>query len=123
MSEVTSIKADPEAAITSLVNRFAQFYLGRTPRVQVRIVTDMVVVRLMDALTDAEGRLVQADPTPAGRDAVETLFRRSVRQAQPGLLSAIESVLSVPARSVHADLDATAGEGVIVVTLSKESES
>ncbi len=54
MSEPTAIKADPEAAITALVTRFTQFYLGRSPRLQVNILADTVVVRLFDALTDGD---------------------------------------------------------------------
>lgn len=71
-------------------------------------------------LTDAESRLVSADPTPAGRDAVERLYRLMVRSAQAGVVGAIESLTGVGVRAVHCDLDALAGESLLAFSLERD---
>jgi uncharacterized protein YbcI len=110
-----------ETAVQPLVARFEQYYLGRTSgEVRVQLIGDLLLVRSRGALTDAESRLMLSDPTPTGRDAIELLYRRMIRQSQAGLVSAVESLTGVEVRTVHCDLDAVSGESLLAFSLERD---
>src|SRR5262245_54691335 len=96
---------DLETALRPVVTRLQRFYLGRTPRTTTLHRTDaLIVIRMTGALTDAENRLVQADPSSASRDSIELLFRRMVRQAQDALVGAVESAIGQSVSGFFCDI-------------------
>jgi uncharacterized protein YbcI len=107
---------DLDATLRPIVQRFEKFYLGRTSReTHISRLGDLIVIRSKGMLTDAESRLLHADPTPAGRDMVEQMFRKMVRQAQESFTGVVETALSVTVRSVFCDLDPNSGESIIAL--------
>jgi len=107
----------PTAAVAPLVERYLQYYLGRSPRdTRVVVGESYLLVAASGVLNDAETRLLNADPTPAGRESVELLFRRMFRQSAEVLTGTIETNLGVAVRAVMGDLDTSADEAAIVVT-------
>lgn len=117
---MTANDADPSgpaAAVSPLIERYLQFYIGRSPRdTRVSIGDSYLLVRSAGVLTDAEARLLHADPTPVSRELIERLFRRMFRQSAEVLTGTIESALGVSVRGVMCDLDAAAGESAVIVT-------
>jgi uncharacterized protein YbcI len=114
----TASDADLSAALRPVFQRFERFYLGRSSReVEIGRCGNLIVFHCQGSLTDAESRLLQADPTPDGREMVAQLFRKMVRQAQESFTGAVESTLSVTVRSLFCDLDPEAGESVIVLAI------
>jgi len=113
---------DLETALRPVVSRFQRYYLGRTPRTTTFCrAAALIVIRMSGALTDAENRLVQADPSPTSRELIELLFRRTVRQAQDALVGAVESAISQSVTGLFCDLDASSSEALIA--LSTETEA
>ncbi len=105
-----------DATLRPIIQRFERFYLGRTANeTDIARIGDLIVVRSKGMLTDAESRLLHGDPTPGGRDMVEQMYRKMVRQAQESFTGAVESALSVTVRSFFCDIDATSGESIIAI--------
>jgi uncharacterized protein YbcI len=105
------------AAVAPLIERYVQYYLGRSPsETRVTVGDGFLLVAAAGVLTDAETRLLNADPAPGGRELIERLFRRMFRQSADVLTGTIETNLGVAVRAVMCDVDAAAGEAVIVVT-------
>jgi uncharacterized protein YbcI len=112
----TSSDADLEAALRPLFQRFERFYLGRSSReTDIARCGDLIVFRSKGMLTEAESRLLHADPTPDGREMVEHMYRKMVRQAQESFTGAVETTVGVTIRSLFCDLDPDTGESVIAL--------
>lgn len=109
--------ADLDSTLRPIVQRFERFYLGRNAReTDISRAGDLIVIRSKGMLTDAEARLLHADATPAGREMVEQMFRKMVRQAQESFTSAVESALGVTVHSLFCDLDPSTGDSLIAMT-------
>lgn len=108
--------AEIDSALRPLFHRFERYYLGRSSReTDIGRCGDLIVFHSKGMLTEAESRLLHADPTPDGREMVEQMFRKMVRQAQESFTGAVESALSVTIRSLFCDLDPNIGESVIAL--------
>lgn len=106
--------------VRPIYQRFEQLYLGRTAReVHVSRCGELIFIHCHGILTDAESRLIQADSTTTGREMVEQMFRKMVRQSQDAFTGAVESTLSVTVGSLFCDLDSTTAEGIIVLAVRK----
>lgn len=112
-----TVPAEIESTLRPIIQRFERFYLGRNAReTDITHTGDLIVIRSKGMLTEAEQRMLHADATPAGREMVEQMFRKMVRQAQESFTGAVESALGVSVRSLFCDLDSTTGDSLIAVT-------
>jgi len=117
MAAANSTIGDHSDTVLPVVRRYVKHFLGRVPEtIDVSQVNGMMVIRLGDVLTDAEQRLCQSDPTPAGQEMVEQVFRKLVRQTKESLAGAVSSATNRPIRSVLCDVDCTTGEAVILLS-------
>lgn len=120
MDAVNSATADLSATAQPVVRRYVRHFLGRSPAaIDVKQTDGMLVIRLDDVLTDAEQRLCQSDPSPAGQDMVEQVFRKLVRQSKNALAGALAAVTARTIRSVFCDVDCATGEAVILLSFDE----
>lgn len=114
---MTTSAAELDATLRPIVRRFEKFFLGRSP--QETIIArcgSLIIIRSKGMITDAESRLMHADPTAAGRELVEGMFRKMVRQSQESFVGAIESALQITIRSLFCDIDPASGESLIALS-------
>lgn len=112
-------QGEVEAAISTGLIRFQREYMGRGPKdVKAYLLGDMLVVRLMGVLTEAEQHLVRL-PRGAGRDLLKQTRTQIVEAARPILESMIADVTGTKVVSLHHDISTTTGENVMIFTLAK----
>ena len=105
-----------DGALRPIIERFEKFYLGRSSHeIEIARCSDLIVIRCKGVLTDAESRLLHADPTTEGREMIVQMYRKMVRQAQESLTGAVESTLKVSVRSLFCDLDPTNGDSLLAM--------
>jgi uncharacterized protein YbcI len=106
-------------AVLPVVRRYVRHFLGRSPSgLTVTQSGNMLIARMSDLLTEAEMRMLQNDPSPAGRELIELMFRKLVRQSQESLCGAVSTAAGIAVRSVMCDIDCGWGEGVLVLFLA-----
>lgn len=112
-------RGEIESAISEGVTRFEQEYMGRGPKdVHVYLIDDLVVVRLRGVLTAAEQHLVKTLPAEKGRDLLKQVRTHLVETARPTMEAMIERITGVKVVSLHHDISTTAGEEIVLFTLS-----
>src|SRR5512134_868515 len=91
-----------EAAVSEVVSRFEQDYMGRGPKdIHTHLRDDLLVVRLQGVLTAAEQQLVKSLPAEKGRDLVKQVRTHLVETARPVLEAMVQEVTGVKVLSVH----------------------
>ena len=109
-----------EAAVSEVVSRFEQDYMGRGPKnIHAHLFGDLLVVRLQGVLTVAEQQLVQSLPAEKGRDLLKQVRTHLVETARPVLEAMVQKVTGVQVLSLHHDISTVTGEEVILFTLSE----
>ncbi len=112
-------QAESEAAICEGVILFQEDYLGwRAAQIRVHLVKDLVVIRLLGALTVAERQLAKSLPEK-GRDLVKLTRDQLLELARPMLESMVHEVVGVQVRTMHHDISTVTGEEVILFGLTE----
>jgi len=115
----TLTQAESEAAICDVITRFQDDYLGwRSEQIHAHLIRDLLVVRILDALTLAERQLGKSLPTETGRDLVKQARKQLLELARPMLESLIHEVAGVKVLSMHHDISTVTGEEVVIFSLS-----
>ena len=107
-----------EAAIGREVARFEQVFMGRGPEdVRVRLLGDLLVVRLQGVLTASERRLVESLSGEKGRDLLKQVRTHLIETARPAMEAIVRKVTGLNVRSMHHDISTVTGEEVVLFTL------
>ena len=113
-------QAESEAAICEGIIRFQEDYLGRGPeQVRVHFIKDLLVVRILGALTVAERQLVKSLSPEKGRDLIKQTREQLLELARPMLESMVHEVVGVKVLSMHHDISTVTGEEVILFSLTE----
>jgi uncharacterized protein YbcI len=108
-----------ESAISQRFNRFEQEYMGRSPReIRTHLIGDLIVVRLIGILSEAEKLLVKSLPDKKGRDLLKHARAKIVETARPALEAMIEEITGTKVLSLHHDISTVTGEEIVVFTLA-----
>jgi CheY-like chemotaxis protein/uncharacterized protein YbcI len=114
----TLTQAESEAAICEGIIRFQEEYMGwRSDAIQVHFVADLLVVRIIGALTLAERQLGKSLQPETGRDLVKQARKQLLELAGPMLESLVHEVTGVKVQSMHHDISTVTGEEVVVFSL------
>lgn len=117
MGSANSSFVEQSEAVLPVIRRYVRHFLGRSPEsIEVQHIDGMLVIRLSEVLTDAEQRLYQSDPSPAGQEMVEQVFRKLVRQTKEALTGALSAATNWSICSVLCDVDCSTGEAVILLS-------
>lgn len=116
MASANSPTVNIQEVIVPVVRRYVRHFLGRTPEsIDVQSVNGLLIVHLTGVLSESENRLYQADPSPAGQEMVEQVFRRLVRQTRDSLTGALGAATNWAIRSVLCDVDCATGDAILVL--------
>ena len=114
----TLTQAESEAAIADGIIRFQEEYLGwRSEQIDVRLIKDLVVVRIRGVLTPAERQLGKSLSPEKGRDLIKQVRKQLLELARPMLESLVHEVAGVKVLSMHHDISTVTGEEVVVFSL------
>jgi len=109
-----------ESAISDGMIRFEREYMGRGPKdVRVRLIDDLVVVRLQGVLTAAEQHLVKMLPAEKGRDLLKQVRSHLIETARPTIEAMVQEITGVKVLSLHHDISTVTGEKVVLFTLAE----
>ena len=115
----TLTQAESEAAICDGIIRFQEEYLGWTSeRIHAHLIKDLLVVRILNALTLAERQLGTSLSAEKGRDLVKHARKQLLELARPMLESLVHEVTGVKVLSMHHDISTVTGEEVILFSLA-----
>jgi CheY-like chemotaxis protein len=113
-------QAESEAAICEGIIRFQEEYLGwGAERIRVHFIKDLLVVRLLGALTVAERQLVKSLSPEKGRDLIKQTRNQLLELARPMLESMVHEIVGVKVLSMHHDISTVTGEEVVVFSLTE----
>jgi CheY-like chemotaxis protein/uncharacterized protein YbcI len=116
----TLTQTESEATICEGIIRFQEQYMGWTSeQVVAHFIKDLVVVRILDALTLAERHLGKASAPEKGRDLVKQVRKQLLELARPMLESLVHEVAGVKVVSMHHDISTVTGEEVIIFSLAE----
>ena len=111
-------KGELEASFTREIVRLEKEYLGRGPAdARTYLVNDIVVVRLRGILTPAEEKLSESKE---GRSLVKEARRQLFETSRPILEGFVREILDAELIDLFADISTSTGEGIIVLTVSKD---
>jgi len=114
-------QAESEAAICEGIIRFQEDYLGwGAEQIRVRFIKDLLVVRLLGALTVAERHLAKSLSPERGRDLIKLTRDQILELARPMLESMVHEVVGVKVLSLHHDISTVTGEEVVIFSLTEE---
>jgi CheY-like chemotaxis protein len=112
-------QAESEAVICEGVIRFQEEYMGwMSEQIQVHFVKDILLVRILGALTLAERQLGKASLPEKGRDLIKQVRKQLLELARPMLESLVHEVAGVKVVSMHHDISTVTGEEVILFSLA-----
>ena len=115
----TLTQAESEAAICDGIIRFQEEYLGwRSAQIRAYLIKDLLVVRILDALTLAERQLGKSLSPETGRQLVKHARKQLLELARPMLESLVHEVAGVKVLSMHHDISTVTGEEVVIFSLS-----
>jgi CheY-like chemotaxis protein len=115
----TLTKGESEAAIGEGIIRFQKEFMGWTSeQIHVHFIKDLLVVRILGALTLAERQLGKASAPEKGRDLIKQVRKQLLELARPMLESLVYEVAAVKVVSMHHDLSTVTGEEVIIFSLA-----
>jgi uncharacterized protein YbcI/CheY-like chemotaxis protein len=110
---------ESEAAICDGIVRFQEEYLGwKSERIRTHLIKDLLVVRILGALTLAERQLVKSASPAKGRDLIKQVRKQLLESARPMLDSLVHEVAGVKVLSMHHDISTVTGEEVVLFTLA-----
>jgi uncharacterized protein YbcI len=116
----TLTQGESEAAICDGILRFQEEYLGwKSERIYAHLIDDLLLIRILGALTLAERQLGKSAPRGKGRDLIKQVRKQLLETARPMLESLVHEVTGVKAVSMHHDLSTVTGEEVIVFSLAE----
>jgi uncharacterized protein YbcI len=112
-------KGESEAAIGEGIIRFQEEFMGWTSeQILVHFIKDILVVRILGALTLAERQLGKASAPEKGRDLIKQVRKQLLELARPMLESLVHEVTGVKVVSMHHDISTVTGEEVIIFSLA-----
>jgi CheY-like chemotaxis protein/uncharacterized protein YbcI len=113
-------QAESEAAICEGIIRFQEDYLGGgAEQIRVHFIKDLLVIRLLGALTVAERQLVKSLSPEKGRDLIKQTREQLLELARPMLESMVHEVVGVKVLSMHHDISTVTGEEVVLFSLTE----
>ena len=113
-------QAESEAAICEGIIRFQEEYLGwGAEQIRAHLIKDLLVVRLLGALTLAERQLAKSLSPEKGRDLIKQTREQLLELARPMLESMVHEVVGVKVLSMHHDISTVTGEEVVVFSLTE----
>jgi CheY-like chemotaxis protein/uncharacterized protein YbcI len=116
----TLTQAESEAAICEGIIRFQEEYMGWTSKlILTHFIKDLLVVRILGALTLAERQLGKASSPEKGRDLIKQVRTQLLELARPMLESLVHEVAGVKVVSMHHDISTVTGEEVIIFALAE----
>ncbi len=112
-----------EAGICDGITQFKQKYMGRGPKdIHAHLIGDLLVIRILCALTEAEQLLVKSLPPEKGRDLLKQVRTQLLETARPILETLIQEITIVKVVSMHHDISTATGEEVLLFTLAAPPE-
>ncbi len=112
-----------EAAVCDGITRFKQKYMGRGPKdIHAHLPGDLLVIRVLGVLTEAEQLLVKSLPAEKGRDLLKQVRTQLLETARPILETLIQEITAVKVVGMHHDISTTTGEEVVLFTLATPPE-
>jgi uncharacterized protein YbcI len=112
-----------EAAISEVISRFGQDYMGRGPTdIHAHLLGDLLVVRLHGVLTAAEQHLVKSVSAEKGRDLLKQVRTHLIETARPFIEAMVEKATGIKVVTMHHDISTRTGEEVILFTLARSPE-
>jgi CheY-like chemotaxis protein/uncharacterized protein YbcI len=116
----TLTKAESEATICDGFIRFQEEYLGwRSEQINVYLIKDLLVVRILGVLTLAERQLGKSLSPEKGRDLIKQVRKQLLELARPMLDSLVHEVAGVKVLSMHHDISTVTGEEVVIFSLAE----
>ena len=113
-------KGQIEAAISKAMIQFEREHMGRGPRdARTWLIQDMVLVRLLGVLTQAEEKLAQE---PEGKTLLKQVRTQLIESSRPLLESIVLDITDVPVTSLHSDISTRTGERIILLTMAENLE-
>jgi CheY-like chemotaxis protein/uncharacterized protein YbcI len=113
-------QAESEAAICEGIIRFQEEYLGGgVEQIRVYFIKDLLVVRLLGALTVAERQLAKSLSPEKGRDLIKQTREQLLELARPMLESMVHEVVGVKVVTMHHDISTVTGEEVVLFSLTE----
>jgi len=113
-------KGQIEDQISTAMIQFEKEYMGRGPvETKTHVINDMILVRLMGVLTQAEKQLAK---NPEGAELIKKVRANLLEQARTLLVETIEKIVPVKVVSLHTDISTKTGERVIIFTLTENLE-
>ena len=113
-------QAESEAAVCEGIVRFQEEYFGGgAEQIRVHFIKDLLVIRILGALTVAERQLVKAVSPEKGRDLIKQAREQLLELARPMLESMVHEVVGVKVRSMHHDISTVTGEEVVLFSLTE----
>ena len=113
-------QAESEAAICEGIIRFQEDYLGgAAEQIRVHFIKDLLVIRILGALTVAERQLVKSLSPEKGRDLIKQTREQLLELARPMLESMVHEVVGVKVLSMHHDISTVTGEEVVLFSLTE----
>ena len=113
-------QAESEAAVCEGISRFQEDYLGGgAEQIRVHFIKDLLVIRILGALTVAERQLVKSLSPEKGRDLIKQTREQLLELARPMLESMVHEVVGVKVLSMHHDISTVTGEEVVVFSLTE----
>ena len=113
-------KGQIEDEISKAFIKFEQEYMGRGPKeVKAFIIQDMILIRLKGVLTLAEQQLAK---TQEGKLLTKQVRVRLLEDAKDLLAQIIKEITGSKVISMHTDISTSAGERMIIFTVSDNLE-
>jgi CheY-like chemotaxis protein/uncharacterized protein YbcI len=113
-------QAESEAAVCEGIVRFQEEYFGGgAEQIRVHFIKDLLVIRILGALTVAERQLVKAVSPEKGRDLIKQAREQLLELARPMLESMVHEVVGVKVLSMHHDISTVTGEEVVLFSLTE----
>ena len=113
-------QAESEAAVCEGIIRFQEDYLGgAAEQIRVHFIKDLLVIRILGALTVAERQLVKSLSPEKGRDLIKQTREQLLELARPMLESMVHEVVGVKVLSMHHDISTVTGEEVVLFSLTE----
>jgi CheY-like chemotaxis protein/uncharacterized protein YbcI len=113
-------QAESEAAVCEGIIRFQEDYLGGgAEQIRVHFIKDLLVVRILGALTVAERQLVKSLSPEKGRDLIKQTREQLLELARPMLESMVHEVVGVKVLTMHHDISTVTGEEVVLFSLTE----
>jgi CheY-like chemotaxis protein/uncharacterized protein YbcI len=113
-------QAESEAAVCEGVIRFQEEYLGwGAEQIRVHFIKDLLVIRILGALTVAERQLVKSLSAEKGRDLIKQTREQLLELARPMLESMVHEVVGMKVLSMHHDISTVTGEEVVLFSLTE----